>query len=326
MTARDIDPADLSITEMERHPPAIDPPRGKAYEHELARLQIEMLKMQLWAKETNARVLMIFEGRDAAGKGGAIRRFTEHTNPRGARVVALPKPTEAELTQWYFQRYVTHLPSGGEIVFFDRSWYNRAGVEAVMGYATKDQRELFYAQLPAFEQHLVDSGIHLFKLWFTVSKQEQKRRFDGRRGDPLKQWKLSPNDELAVKKFAQYGAARDEMLRRTDTRARAVDRDQLEREEVGEARVDASRPPRVAVLTQGPRRGSRPGAPRRAARVHAGCSSSSVIDYWGACANSSISTNSSACSMRTSANRAHASRPRGVSWITTARRSPGMTP
>nr|MCU0260771.1 polyphosphate kinase 2 [Ilumatobacteraceae bacterium] len=146
-----------------------------------------------------------------------IRRFTEHTNPRGARVVALPKPTEAELTQWYFQRYVTHLPSGGEIVLFDRSWYNRAGVEAVMGYATKQQRELFYEQLPAFEQHLVDSGIHLFKLWFTVSKQEQRRRFEGRRADPLKRWKLSPNDELAVTKFTQYGAARDEMLRRTDT-------------------------------------------------------------------------------------------------------------
>ena len=217
MTSPASQPDELTITDMERHPPAIDPPKGKEYERELVRLQIEMLKMQLWAKETNARVLMIFEGRDAAGKGGAIRRFTEHTNPRGARVVALPKPTEAEVTQWYFQRYVTHLPSGGEIVFFDRSWYNRAGVEAVMGYATKDQRELFFEQLPSFEQHLVDSGIHLFKLWFTVSKQEQKRRFDGRRGDPLKQWKLSPNDELAVKKFAQYGAARDEMLRRTDT-------------------------------------------------------------------------------------------------------------
>jgi polyphosphate kinase 2 len=216
MTARDIDPDDITISDMERHPPAIDPPKGKVYERDLERLQIEMLKMQLWAKDTDARVLMIFEGRDAAGKGGAIRRFTEHTNPRSARVVALAKPTEAELTQWYFQRYVTHLPSGGEIVFFDRSWYNRAGVEAVMGYATKGQRELFFEQLPSFEQQLVDSGIHLFKLWFTVSKQEQKRRFDGRRGDPLKQWKLSPNDELAIKKFAQYGAARDEMLRRTD--------------------------------------------------------------------------------------------------------------
>jgi polyphosphate kinase len=217
MAAGTTDPAALTIADMERHPPALDPPRGKAYERELTRLQIEMLKMQLWAQETNARVLIIFEGRDAAGKGGAIRRFTEHTNPRVARVVALAKPTEAEQTQWYFQRYVTHLPSGGEIVLFDRSWYNRAGVEAVMGYATKAQREQFYAQLPAFEQHLVDSGIHLFKLWFTVSKQEQKRRFDGRRGDPLKRWKLSPNDELAVTKFAQYGAARDEMLRRSDS-------------------------------------------------------------------------------------------------------------
>jgi polyphosphate kinase 2 len=138
-------------------------------------------------------------------------------NPRGARVVALAKPTDLETTQWYFQRYVTHLPSGGEIVFFDRSWYNRAVVETVMGYSDERQRQQFFDQLPAFERHLVDSGIHLFKLWFTVSQAEQRRRFEERRADPLKQWKLSPNDEAAVKKFKDYGAARDVMLRTTDT-------------------------------------------------------------------------------------------------------------
>ena len=211
-----IAPVQLTIKEMERHAPAIEPLRRKDYERELMRLQIEMLKMQLWVKETNARVLMIFEGRDAAGKGGAIRRFTEHMNPRGARVVALNKPTELERTQWYFQRYVAQLPSGGEIVFFDRSWYNRAGVETVMGYADRHQQEQFFEQLPGFERHLVDSGIHVFKLWFTVSRDEQRRRFDERRADPLKQWKLSPNDEIAATRFKEYGAARDVMLRTTD--------------------------------------------------------------------------------------------------------------
>jgi polyphosphate kinase 2 len=202
---------------MERQAPSLTLPPRKRYERELTQLQIEMLKMQLWVKDTNERVLIIFEGRDAAGKGGAIRRFTEHMNPRGARVVALPKPTELETTQWYFQRYVRELPSGGEIVLFDRSWYNRAGVEAVMGYATKRQRDQFFEQLPSFELHLVESGIRLFKLWFTVSKAEQLRRFEARRSDPLRQWKLSPNDQAAVAKFAQYGKARDEMLQRTDT-------------------------------------------------------------------------------------------------------------
>jgi polyphosphate kinase 2 len=192
-------------------------PTRKEYERELVRLQIEMLKLQLWANETGERVLIIFEGRDAAGKGGAIRRFTEHLNPRSARVVALPKPTSLERTQWYFQRYVSQLPAGGEIVFFDRSWYNRAGVESVMGYATVSEREQFFQQLPGFEQQLVDSGIRVFKLWFTVSQHEQRRRFDARRSDPLRQWKLSPNDELAIDKFTDYGRARDTMLLRTHT-------------------------------------------------------------------------------------------------------------
>ena len=173
--------------------------------------------MQRWAQESGAKVCILFEGRDAAGKGGTIRAFTEHTNPRGARVVALPKPNDVERTQWYFQRYVAHLPAAGEIVLFDRSWYNRAVVEPVMGYCTPKQRDEFFEQVPGFEQHLVESGIHLFKLWFTVSQQEQLRRFDARRTDPLKQWKLSPNDEASVTKFAEYGKARDRMLRRTDT-------------------------------------------------------------------------------------------------------------
>ena len=207
----------LTIVEMERHPPPVDVPRRRDYERDLTRLQIEMLKMQLWAQETGARVLVIFEGRDAAGKGGAIRRFTEHMNPRSARVVALTKPTDLETSQWYFQRYVQHLPSGGEVALFDRSWYNRAGVEAVMGYSSERQREQFFEQLPSFEHHLVQSGIKLFKLWFTVSRDEQRRRFEARRSNPLSQWKLTANDEIAVGKFPEYGAARDVMLRRTDT-------------------------------------------------------------------------------------------------------------
>jgi polyphosphate kinase 2 len=206
----------LSIGRMESEIPDGDRPKRKEYELELMRLQIEMLKLQLWVKETGERVVILFEGRDAAGKGGAIRRFTEHVNPRGARVVALPIPTEVERTQWYLQRYVAHLPAGGEIVFFDRSWYNRAGVERVMGYATEEQVELFYEQVPAFERQLADSGIRLFKLWFTVSQAEQYRRFEDRKVDPLKQWKLSPNDEASIKRFSEYGAARDDMLRRTD--------------------------------------------------------------------------------------------------------------
>jgi len=201
---------------MESEAPAGEAPKRKPYELELMRLQIEMLKLQLWVKEHGERVVVVFEGRDAAGKGGAIRRFTEHVNPRGARIVALPTPTELERTQWYLQRYVAHLPAGGEIVFFDRSWYNRAGVERVMGYATEEQVELFFEQVPGFERQIVESGIRLFKLWFTVSQEEQLRRFEARRSDPLKQWKLSANDEASVVHFAEYGAARDEMLRRTD--------------------------------------------------------------------------------------------------------------
>jgi len=191
--------------------------RGKPYRKALTALQIELLKAQRWTKATGERHLLIFEGRDAAGKGGTIKRFTEHLNPRGARVVALPKPSDTERTQWYFQRYVAHLPSGGEIVFFDRSWYNRAGVERVMGFCTEEECRQFYREVPLFEEGLVDSGIRLTKFWLTVSRDVQAGRFDDRRTDPLKQWKLSPIDEASLDKWDAYSAAREDMFRHTDT-------------------------------------------------------------------------------------------------------------
>ena len=153
-------------------------------------------------------MVVIFEGRDAAGKGGAIRRFTDHLNPRHARTAALAVPNDTERGQWYFQRYVQHLPTTGEIVLFDRSWYNRAGVERVMGFCTSEEYQIFFEQLPGFERSLVQSGIHLFKLWFTVSAEEQSRRFEARSVDPLKQWKLSPMDQEAIKRYDEYGRAR----------------------------------------------------------------------------------------------------------------------
>jgi polyphosphate kinase 2 len=190
----------------------------KAYEQTLERLQIELLKAQRWTKEAGARVLIIFEGRDAAGKGGTIKRFTEHMNPRGARVVALSKPNETEAGQWYFQRYIQHLPTAGEFVFFDRSWYNRAGVEPVMGYCTPAQYRDFLRQVPAVERGLVDDGIWLFKLWFQVDRKEQLRRFEQRQTDPLKQWKLSPVDLASLDKWDEYGLARDRMFFMSHTR------------------------------------------------------------------------------------------------------------
>lgn len=197
--------------------PYDDRMKRKPYEKELVALQIELLKVQHWAKETNQRFLLIFEGRDAAGKGGTIKRFTEHLNPRGARVVALAKPSDVERTQWYFQRYVDHLPSGGEIVFFDRSWYNRAGVERVMGFCSEDDYRHFYNEAPLFEQMLVDSGIHLTKFWLTVTQGEQLKRFEDRREDPLKRWKLSPIDEASLNKWEDYSDAREDMFKHTDT-------------------------------------------------------------------------------------------------------------
>jgi polyphosphate kinase 2 len=180
-------------------------------------LQIELLKMQRWVTETGQRVLILFEGRDAAGKGGSIKRFMEHLNPRGARVVALIKPTQLEAGQWYFQRYVPHLPSAGEIVLFDRSWYNRAGVERVMGFCTPTQYERFLEQAPALEQMLVNEGVHLFKLWFSVSRGEQRTRFVVRRIDPVRQWKLSPMDLASLDRWAEYTDAKEAMFRHTDT-------------------------------------------------------------------------------------------------------------
>ena len=187
------------------------------YETLKQELQIEILKMQGWAKETGQRILILFEGRDAAGKGGTIKRLMEHMNPRGARVVALEKPSNEELGQWYFQRYVKHLPSAGEIVLFDRSWYNRAGVERVMGFCKSGDYLEFMRQAPELERMLVRSGVTFFKLWFSVSRNEQFRRFQQRKVDPLKQWKLSPIDMASLDKWENYTEAKEAMFFYTDT-------------------------------------------------------------------------------------------------------------
>ncbi|OBY27979.1 polyphosphate kinase 2 [Leisingera sp. JC1] len=189
----------------------------KAYEAEKARLQAELLKVQLWAQETGGKFVMLFEGRDAAGKGGTIKRFTEHLNPRSARVVALNKPSDEERGQWYFQRYVQHLPTSGEIVFYDRSWYNRAGVERVMSFCEPNEYLEFMRQAPEFERMLVRSGIRLYKYWFSVTQAEQKRRFVSRETDPLKQWKLSPIDKASLGKWDDYTEAKEAMFFYTDT-------------------------------------------------------------------------------------------------------------
>ncbi|GAB2762217.1 polyphosphate kinase 2 [Nocardioides salsibiostraticola] len=190
----------------------------RSYERSKRTLQIELLKLQVWVKDTDQKVAILFEGRDAAGKGGSIKRFTEHLNPRGARVVALPVPTEVEKSQWYFQRYVAHLPSAGEIVMFDRSWYNRAGVERVLNFCTPAQYLEFMRSCPEFERMLVDSGTHLIKLWFSVSQAEQAARFASRSLDPVKQWKLSPTDRASMDKWDAYTEAKEAMFFYTDTR------------------------------------------------------------------------------------------------------------
>ena len=189
----------------------------KSYEAQKYLLQVELLKLQAWVKETKQRVVILFEGRDAAGKGGTIKRMMEHLNPRGARVVALEKPSEVERGQWYFQRYVQHLPTAGEIVLFDRSWYNRAGVERVMGFCSNEEYEEFMRQAPQFERQLVRSGIHLIKFWFSVSRDEQRRRFKERKTHPLKQWKLSPIDLASLDKWDSYTKAKEAMFFETDT-------------------------------------------------------------------------------------------------------------
>ncbi|MBK7051431.1 MAG: polyphosphate kinase 2 [Rhodoferax sp.] len=189
----------------------------KRYEAQKYQLQVELLKLQNWAKETGQRIVILFEGRDAAGKGGSIKRFMEHLNPRGARLVALEKPTPTERGQWYFQRYVQHLPTSGEIVMFDRSWYNRAGVERVMGFCTEAEYQEFIRQAPLFERQLVNSGVHLIKFWFSVSRNEQRRRFKERELHPLKQWKLSPIDLASLDKWEDYTKAKEAMFFETDT-------------------------------------------------------------------------------------------------------------
>src|SRR4029453_11879600 len=191
--------------------------RRDDYERTKRLLQIELLKLQYWIKATGARLIIVFEGRDAAGKGGTIKRFTEHLNPRGATVVALDKPSERERTQWYFQRYLAHLPAAGEILLFDRSWYNRAGVERVMGYCTDDEYAQFLEQAPLVEQMLVQSGIGLVKLWFSVSRSEQRTRFAIRLVDPVRQWKLSPTDLRSLDRWDAYTAAKQDMFLATDT-------------------------------------------------------------------------------------------------------------
>lgn len=189
----------------------------KVYEKKLRELQIELVKMQRWIIERGLRVVVVFEGRDAAGKGGTIKRIMQPLNPRHARVAALPKPTETERTQWYFQRYVSHLPSAGEMVFFDRSWYNRAGVERVMGFCTDDEYWEFLNSVPEFENMLIRSGIILIKYWFSVSDKEQERRFQDRIDDPTKRWKLSDMDIEARRRWESYSEAKDIMFRYTDT-------------------------------------------------------------------------------------------------------------
>ena len=191
--------------------------RRSTYEAQKYQLQVELLKLQAWVKETGQRVVILFEGRDAAGKGGAIKRFMEHLNPRGARVVALEKPSDVERGQWYFQRYIQHLPTAGEIALFDRSWYNRAGVERVMGFCSDAEYHEFMRQAPEFERHLVRSGVHLIKFWFSVSRAEQRRRFKEREVHPLKQWKLSPVDLASLDKWEDYTRAKEAMFFDTDT-------------------------------------------------------------------------------------------------------------
>ena len=188
----------------------------KAYEAELYRLQAELVKMQEWVRLEGLRVVVLFEGRDAAGKGSAIKRVAEYLNPRVAQIVALPTPTERQRTQWYFQRYVDHLPAGGEIRLFDRSWYNRAGVERVMGFCTPEEYRRFLHQTPIFERLLIEDGILLRKYWFSVSDDEQERRFKSRLEDPMRQWKLSPMDLESITRWEDYSRAKDEMLVHTD--------------------------------------------------------------------------------------------------------------
>lgn len=214
----DDDAPDLDADDAWRHDyPYPTKMTRKEYEKQKHRLQVELLKFQSWVRDSGERVVIIFEGRDAAGKGGTIKRFMEHLNPRGARVVALEKPTERERSQWYFQRYVEHLPAAGEIVLMDRSWYNRAGVERVMGYCTPEEYNEFMRAAPEFERMLVHSGIRIIKFWFSVGEAEQRHRFEERRTDPVRMWKLSPTDRASLDKWQEYTDAKEHMFLSTDS-------------------------------------------------------------------------------------------------------------
>ena len=212
-----IDPGGSAVETWREDYPHEELMSRQEYELEKYQLQIELLKFQYWGQDHDLQHVIVFEGRDAAGKGGTIKRFTEHLNPRAARVVALTKPSDREAGQWYFQRYIGHLPTAGEIVMFDRSWYNRANVERVMGFCTEAEYEQFMAQAPVFEKMLVDSGIHLTKFWFSVTQHEQRTRFAIRQIDPVRRWKLSPMDLASLDRWEDYTQAKEEMFLRTDT-------------------------------------------------------------------------------------------------------------
>lgn len=212
-----IDPGGRAVLTWQEDYPYEELMDRETYEQEKYLLQIELLKLQYWGQDTGLRNIIIFEGRDAAGKGGTIKRFTEHLNPRAARVVALAAPNDRERGQWYFQRYIQHFPTEGEIVLFDRSWYNRAGVERVMGFCSDEEYEVFMRQAPEFERMIVDAGIHLTKFWFSVTQREQRTRFAIRQIDPVRRWKLSPMDLESLGRWDAYTAAKDAMIAATDT-------------------------------------------------------------------------------------------------------------
>ncbi len=212
-----IDPGGRAVETWRQDYPYDSLMKRDVYEAEKYKLQVELLKLQYWGQDHGIRHIIVFEGRDAAGKGGTIKRFTEHLNPRAARVVALNKPTTTEQGQWYFQRYIEHFPTAGEIVMFDRSWYNRAGVERVMGFCTDDEYEVFMTQAPEFERMIIDTGIHLTKFWFSVTQREQRTRFAIRQIDPVRRWKLSPMDLESLDRWEEYTATKEAMFARTDT-------------------------------------------------------------------------------------------------------------
>ncbi len=213
-----IDPGGRAVETWREDYPYDELMTREEYEHEKYQLQVELLKFQYYGQDNGLKHLILFEGRDAAGKGGTIKRFIEHLNPRAARVVALTKPSSAELGQWYFQRYIRHFPTSGEILLFDRSWYNRAGVERVMGFCSDDQYETFMQHAPKFERMLQESGIHITKFWFSVTRREQRTRFAIRQIDPVRRWKLSPMDLESLDKWEAYSAAKEAMFARTDTK------------------------------------------------------------------------------------------------------------